>query len=239
MLSPSLDIVGSNTLNSIPFFTAKRLNTLKAITTGISLLKQLREESQISFAIAGKFGPVNYSKNREGKISGDLLNSLKNSYFLAISESYNKGADLLLLETFHDFNNFTAAYQAYLYLLKVKKISYKDFPLIASFVVNNKGFFTDGSSLIDNLKSFDLSSFFALGLNCVSDISSVQLLRSAYPELSLSFYPNAGIPDKNGNYIVNQNCAARKLKKMAKNLQLKIVGGCCGFDKEFYSELVK
>lgn len=71
----------------------------------------------------------------------------------------------------------------------------------------------------------------SIGLNCATGpefmrdhIRSLSAISSA----AVSCYPNAGLPDENGNYHESPDSLARKLGGFAEKGWLNIAGGCCG-----------
>ncbi len=75
----------------------------------------------------------------------------------------------------------------------------------------------------------------SVGLNCAT---GPEFMRdhirslSSMAKTAISCYPNAGLPDENGNYHESPDSLARKMEDFAKNGWLNIAGGCCGTTPE-------
>ena len=75
----------------------------------------------------------------------------------------------------------------------------------------------------------------AVGLNCATGPEFMQdHIRSLsnLAQSAVSCYPNAGLPDEEGNYHETPDSLAQKLAGFASEGWLNVVGGCCGTTPE-------
>lgn len=86
-----------------------------------------------------------------------------------------------------------------------------------------------------NIESFYISlehlNPISVGLNCAT---GPEFMRdhirslSGMASVAVSCYPNAGLPDENGNYHESPDSLAQKIGAFAEQGWLNIAGGCCG-----------
>ena len=140
------------------------------------------------------------------------------------------GADLILLETWYDALNAKAA-------VKAMEEAGCTLPLVISATVSDRS----GRTLTGQT----LEAFFravrhapglsAFGINCALGAAQMTGLVeeiSAFSDLPLIFYPNAGIPDEMGAYNDSPALMGPVIASLAQKGQLNIVGGCCGTTPE-------
>lgn len=76
---------------------------------------------------------------------------------------------------------------------------------------------------------------FAVGLNCATGpefmTDHIRSL-SRIARCGVSCYPNAGLPDENGDYPETPEALAQKLTDFADKGWLNLAGGCCGTTPE-------
>src|SRR5205807_4414240 len=71
----------------------------------------------------------------------------------------------------------------------------------------------------------------AIGMNCATgpDLMTDHLRTLAQmSQYRVSCYPNAGLPDEEGNFPESPESLAAQLERFIRNGWLNIVGGCCG-----------
>lgn len=141
------------------------------------------------------------------------------------------GVDLLLLETCFDALNIKAQLSGIRDAMEERGL---DVPVIVSMTLSDaSGRLLSGHTpeavmtIIQNFKPA------AVGFNCGAGPESlVPHLRrlasvSPYPTI---FYPNAGLPDRLGNYSQTAGSFSAAIKPLLDEGLLNIVGGCCGTD---------
>ena len=138
------------------------------------------------------------------------------------------GADLILLETQQDTLNVKAS------LLGVQEAfrrANRSVPVILSVSIESMGTMLGGqdvAALADAVAHFDL---LALGMNCATGPDFMTDHLRTLASLTRAFticYPNAGLPDENGNYNESPSDLAKKIARFADEGWVNMVGGCCG-----------
>jgi 5-methyltetrahydrofolate--homocysteine methyltransferase len=150
------------------------------------------------------------------------------------------GSDILLIETIFDTVNAKAALFAVSRLLKERNI---DIPIMISAAASGEsGRLLSGQ----NLKAFCSSVLhvnpWSIGLNCSL---SPQKLMPFVRELSeiapclVSAYPNAGLPNRLGQYEETPEMFSNNIESYLKEGLVNIIGGCCGSTPPHIAELAK
>ncbi len=174
--------------------------------------------------VAGAMGPSTKSITVTGGIAFDELTASYRAQALALAEH----ADLLVLETCQDTRNVKAS------LLGVEQALQEfglEIPVVVSGTIEPMGTMLAGQtaeSLVVSLEHLDL---LGIGLNCATGPEYMTdhmrtIHETAAPHVSC--YPNAGLPDEDGNYGETPDMLAAVLERFARNGWLNIVGGCCG-----------
>ena len=139
------------------------------------------------------------------------------------------GVDLLLIETCFDALNAKAA------LYAVSRVAW-GFPVIVSVSPGDRaGRTLTGQTLeafYTAVRHYPLTAF---GLNC--SLGAEQLLPlieqvSAFCDVPVICYPNAGLPNEMGLYDETPEKMASSIRKMAEAGLINIAGGCCGTSPE-------
>ncbi|MGB7999386.1 MAG: vitamin B12 dependent-methionine synthase activation domain-containing protein, partial [Anaerobacillus sp.] len=104
-------------------------------------------------------------------------------------------------------------------------------PLIISGTIEPMGTTLAGQSIEAFYLSLEHMKPAVVGLNCAT---GPEFMRDHLRSLSdlatsaVSCYPNAGLPDEDGNYHETPETLAAKIKGFAEKGWLNLVGGCCG-----------
>jgi 5-methyltetrahydrofolate--homocysteine methyltransferase len=150
------------------------------------------------------------------------------------------GADILLIETIFDTVNAKAALFAISRLLKERGI---DVPIMISAAVSGEsGRLLSGQ----NLKAFCNSVLhvnpWSIGLNCSLNpqklLPFVRELSEIAPCL-VSAYPNAGLPNRLGQYEETPEMFSNEIEGYLKEGLVNIIGSCCGSAPPHTAELAK
>lgn len=175
--------------------------------------------------VAGSMGPTTKAISVTG---GVTFSALINHFYHQTKGLMEGGVDLLLLETSQDTRNIKAG------ILGIQK-AFREFgserPLIISGTIEPMGTMLAGQAadaLVVSLAHVDL---LAIGLNCATGPEFMTDHVRTLHELAspaLSCYPNAGLPNEEGNYLETPETLAKQLERFANNGWLNIVGGCCG-----------
>ncbi|MDR1058511.1 MAG: methionine synthase, partial [Treponema sp.] len=184
--------------------------------------------------VAGSIGPT----GKSASISPDLKDpgkrgtgwdELEAAYYDNVRGLLDGGADLLLMETIFDTLNAKAALFAIGRILEERRI---DAPVMIS------GSISDAAGRLlagQTVEAFALSVLhgrpWSLGLNC--SLGAEKLLPhiralSALAPVWVSAYPNAGLPNRFGEYDESPGTMAGFLKPFLEEGLVNILGGCCG-----------
>ncbi|MDM5316219.1 methionine synthase [Fictibacillus sp. b24] len=186
--------------------------------------------------VAGSLGPTTKTLSVTG---GTTFDALRESYAEQARGLIDGGADLLLLETSQDMLNVKAGY---LGIEKAMKQTGKEIPLMVSGTIEPMGTTLAGQSIEAFYISLKHMKPIAVGLNCATGPEFMQDHIRSLSHLSstaVSCYPNAGLPDEEGNYHETPESLAAKLSGFAEKGWLNIVGGCCGTTPAHIEALAK
>ena len=186
--------------------------------------------------VAGTLGPT----NRTASLSPDVedpghrnidFDTLVVAYREAAEGLLEGGSDLLMVETIFDTLNAKAALYAIMELLD--SLPEEDRPglLISGTITDASGRTLSGQTTEAFWASVRHSNPLSVGLNCAL---GADLLRpyienlSRVADVSVSAYPNAGLPNELGEYDDSPRLMAEHIAEWANSGLLNIVGGCCG-----------
>jgi 5-methyltetrahydrofolate--homocysteine methyltransferase len=175
--------------------------------------------------VAGSLGPGTKTISVTGGITFDEVLA---NYSEATTGLLEGGADLVLLETQQDTVNVKASM---LGIHDAFAKANRSVPVILSVSIESMGAMLGGqdiTALADAVAHFDL---LALGMNCATgpDFMTDHLRTlSAMTRAFTIVYPNAGLPDENGDYNETPEMLAKKIARFADEGWVNMVGGCCG-----------
>ncbi|MGA4719977.1 methionine synthase [Fictibacillus nanhaiensis] len=175
--------------------------------------------------VAGSLGPTTKTLSVTG---GTTFDALRDAYAEQARGLIDGGADLLLLETSQDMLNVKAGF---LGIEQAIEQTGKRIPLMVSGTIEPMGTTLAGQSIEAFYISLKHMNPIAVGLNCATGPEFMQDHIRSLSNLStsaVSCYPNAGLPDEEGNYHETPESLAAKLSGFAQKGWLNIVGGCCG-----------
>ncbi|MET3728456.1 5-methyltetrahydrofolate--homocysteine methyltransferase [Fictibacillus halophilus] len=175
--------------------------------------------------VAGSLGPTTKTLSVTGGTTFDVL---REAYAEQARGLIDGGADLLLLETSQDMLNVKAGF---LGIEQAIEQTGKRIPLMVSGTIEPMGTTLAGQSIEAFYISLKHMNPIAVGLNCATGPEFMQDHIRSLSNLStkaVSCYPNAGLPDEEGNYHETPESLAAKLSGFAEKGWLNIVGGCCG-----------
>jgi len=196
--------------------------------TAAKLARQVADEASTTAKprfVAGSMGPTTKAITVTGGITFDNLKKDFHYQALALIEG---GADLLLLETCQDTRNVKAG------LLGIQQVFEelgRKVPVMVSGTIEPMGTMLAGQpadALVASLAHIDLLS---IGLNCATGPEFMtDHIRTIHEmaQTGVSCYPNAGLPDEDGQYLETPESLAGALERFVKNGWLNLVGGCCG-----------
>ena len=182
--------------------------------------------------VAGSIGPTSKSASiptgdipYERQISFD---ELREAYSEQIQGLIDGGIDILLIETIFDGINAKSAVVACEEVFE--KIG-KNFPVMISATVNKQGKLLSGQSVESLVVSLDRNFIISFGLNCsfgAKDLVPLIKKLGKFTDKYISLYPNAGLPNENGEYDETPEKMSEDLKELVEENRINILGGCCG-----------
>ncbi|ESU33674.1 5-methyltetrahydrofolate--homocysteine methyltransferase [Bacillus sp. 17376] len=175
--------------------------------------------------VAGSMGPTTKTLSVTG---GSTFEEMSASYEEQALGLIDGNVDLLLLETSQDLLNVKAAYTG---IQRAFQKSGRELPLMISATIEPMGTTLAGQSIEAFYISVQHMNPIAIGLNCATGPEFMQENLRSLSSLSssaVSCYPNAGLPDEEGQYHETPDTLAQKLSDFAGEGWLNIVGGCCG-----------
>lgn len=179
--------------------------------------------------VVGAMGPTTKTLSVTGGVTfKDLIDSYEEQAVALIDGK----VDALLLETSQDTLNVKAGSIGIRNAFEKSGIT---LPVMISGTIEPMGTTLAGQNIEAFYISLEHLKPVSIGLNCATGpefmrdhIRSLSAISSA----AVSCYPNAGLPDENGNYHESPDSLARKLGGFAEKGWLNIAGGCCGTTPE-------
>ncbi|MDG5473267.1 methionine synthase [Jeotgalibacillus sp. ET6] len=175
--------------------------------------------------VAGSMGPTTKTLSVTG---GTTFDQLTESYAEQATGLIDGGSDLLLVETSQDLLNVKCAF---LGIQKAFEKTGKELHVMISGTIEPMGTTLAGQTIEAFYISVEHMNPVSVGLNCATGPEFMQDHIRSLADLSNSYvscYPNAGLPDEEGNYHETPLSLAKKLEGFAEKGWLNIVGGCCG-----------
>lgn len=182
--------------------------------------------------IAGSIGPTSKSLSLP---MGDVpyereinFDQMKKIYSEQIEGVIDGGVDCLLIETIFDGLSAKAALVAAEDLFEKKNIQ---LPIMISATVNRQGKIFSGQSIESLITALDRPSIISFGLNCsfgAKDLIPMIKRIASFTDKYISLYPNAGLPNEEGEYEETPEITAGYLKELVDEKKVNILGGCCG-----------
>jgi len=175
--------------------------------------------------VVGAMGPTTKTLSVTG---GVTFQELIDSYLEQALALIEGGVDALLLETSQDTLNVKAGSIG---IQQAFEQSGVILPLMISGTIEPMGTTLAGQNIESFYISLEHLNPISVGLNCAT---GPEFMRdhirslSAMASVAVSCYPNAGLPDENGNYHESPDSLAQKIGAFAEQGWLNIAGGCCG-----------
>jgi methionine synthase / methylenetetrahydrofolate reductase(NADPH) len=190
-----------------------------------------RREAGERVYVAGAMGPLGLRIEPWGKTASDEAGAYFREQALALVEG---GVDLLMLETFRDVNEITAAIAA------VRSVC--ALPVVAQMTVEDEGNSLDGAPPELFVPALLAAGADVIGINC--SIGPAHMLEAlermaAVTSARLSAQPNAGRPrDIEGRtlYLTSPEYMASYARRFLAS-RVRLVGGCCGTTPDHISQI--
>lgn len=177
--------------------------------------------------LALDIGPLSYYMNNEDGSFKKIIEDNTERIIKAGKDNF----DLVIFETFGSLEESKIA------IKKAKELTFK--PIICSFTlagkINVKCFLEDVCLTLNN------SGISALGINCTEYskvLEGIKVLKKN-TKLPIMIKPNLGMPKREGEKLkYSQEIREfKEFSKKAKELGVKIIGGCCGTTKEYIESI--
>lgn len=198
----------------------------------VEIARKATEKFGKKVYVLGSVGPTNKSLSFPlGEIPYERNLSfldLKEAYAEQIEALCEAGVDGLLLETMFDGLNAKAAVVA---AEEVFENLGKEVPILISATVNKQGKLLTGQSIESLIVALDRPSILSFGFNCSFGAKDLVPLVKRIQEKTdkfISLYPNAGLPNQNGDYVETAEKMRDDLQEILEAKAINILGGCCG-----------
>ena len=230
-LRADADIIETNTFGATSIVLDEYNLGHMALELNIASAKLAKEAAQNYSTkewprfVAGSLGPTTKTLSVTG---GTTFQQLVACYEEQTRGLLHGEVDLLLLETSQDMLNVKAAFIG---ISEAFKKTGKQVPLMVSGTIEPMGTTLAGQNIEAFYLSLEHMKPLSVGLNCATGPEFMtDHLRSLanLADSAVSCYPNAGLPDEEGNYHESPQSLANKMRGFAEKGWLNIVGGCCG-----------
>jgi 5-methyltetrahydrofolate--homocysteine methyltransferase len=225
------DIVETNSFGGAPIVLAEyglAADALELNRRSAELARQAADQASTPGRprfVAGSMGPTTKAITVTGGVTFEELHA---AYYVQARGLVEGGSDLLLVETCQDTRNIKAA------LLAIQQLSREigaQVPVIISVTIEAMGSMLAGQTIEAMWASLRYAKPLAFGMNCATGPEFMTDHLRTLSQLTgefVSCYPNAGLPDEEGQYLETPASLAAQLEKFADHGWLNIVGGCCG-----------
>lgn len=175
--------------------------------------------------VVGAMGPTTKTLSVTGGVTfAELIESYEEQA-VALIEG---GVDALLLETSQDTLNVKAGSIGIRQAFDKTGVT---LPIMISGTIEPMGTTLAGQNIEAFYISLEHLNPVSIGLNCATGPEFMRDHIRSLSEMSrsaISCYPNAGLPDENGQYHESPESLAQKMGAFAEKGWLNIAGGCCG-----------
>jgi 5-methyltetrahydrofolate--homocysteine methyltransferase len=175
--------------------------------------------------VAGSMGPTRKSITISRTIT---FGQLQQDYYDLAKPLVDGGVDLLLLETCQDTRNVKAGLLAIRRL--VRELG-REIPVMVSGTIETMGTMLAGQTADAFYASIAHAGLLAVGLNCGTGPEFMTDHLRTLSEMAatrVSCYPNAGLPNVEGEYNETPQSFAEQLERFVSHGWLNLLGGCCG-----------
>ena len=175
--------------------------------------------------VLGSMGPTTKTLSVTGGITFD---ELRDHFRIQAHGLLRGGCDILLVETVQDTLNLKAAMHGIDEAASELGFSR---PVAISCTIEPMGTMLAGQSIEAFYNSVEHFQPLFIGLNCatgprfMTDHLRTLASISAFP---VSVYPNAGLPDSDGNYEETAEILAQHIEPFLEQNWVNVIGGCCG-----------
>src|SRR5664280_2040290 len=196
--------------------------------TAAKLARQAAEEFSTAARprfVAGSMGPTTKAITVTG---GVTFSQLVENFYQQAASLVEGGADILLVETCQDTRNVKAALVA---IERLRSELGRPIPTMVSGTIEAMGTMLAGQTADAFCASVAHADLLSIGLNCATGpefmTDHIRTISEMVP-VRVSCYPNAGLPNEEGQYLETPTSLAAQLERFIENGWLNMVGGCCG-----------
>src|ERR1035437_8205640 len=159
---------------------------------------------------------------------GVTFPQLVDNFYQQASALVAGGSDILMVETCQDTRNVKAALVA---IERLRGELGRNLPIMVSATIEAMGTMLAGQTADAFCASVAHADLLSIGLNCATGpefmTDHIRTISEMVP-VRVSCYPNAGLPNEDGQYLETPTSLAAQLERFIENGWLNIVGGCCG-----------
>ena len=251
-LEAGADILTTNTFTANPISLSDY--QIEELTYDINAASaKLAKDAAVEFEmrdgcprfVAGSIGPTNKTLSISPRVEDPgyrdiTFDKLSQGYKLQIEGLVDGGADLLLIETVFDTLNAKAAVAAAHKVFKEKSVV---LPIMISGTISDaSGRLLTGQTPEAFVVSLEHAEPLSIGFNCSLGAAELKVhIENLSPAAGtlVSVHPNAGLPDRNGEYTQSAEVMAATLQEFVEEGLVNIVGGCCGTTPEHVRKIVE
>jgi 5-methyltetrahydrofolate--homocysteine methyltransferase len=230
-LDAGADMVETDTFGGTPLVLAEYGLASQAVEIN-RRAAELAREAAAKFStssrprfVAGSMGPTTKAMTVTGGVTFEEMVIHYRTQALGLVTG---GSDVLLLETTQDTRNLKAG------LIGVEQafaeVGWR-VPIMVSATIEPMGTMLAGQAVDAFYASVMHAPLLSVGINCATGpefmTDHIRSL-SALAKTLTSCYPNAGLPDSDGQYSETPESISRELTRFMREGWVNIVGGCCG-----------
>lgn len=222
---------GANRFKLEPFGLADKVRQINH--RGMKLAREAREIAGTNTLIAGAVGPLGVLLQPYGPLTEQAAHE---AFAEQIGTLLEQGADLLMFETFSDLREMVIAVKA------AKQVG--DLPIVAQMTFAEDGRTVLGNTPEEVVRKLAELGVAVVGVNCSVGSQRVfrvvQSMRAVNATIPISAQPNAGWPTERHNrvfYPSSPEYMADYARRMVEELNVQIVGGCCGTTPQHISSM--
>jgi len=251
-LEAGADIITTNTFTANPISLSDY--QVEELTYDINAASaELARDAAVEFEmrdsrprfVAGSIGPTNKTLSISPRVESPeyrdiTFDELSRGYKLQIEGLVDGGVDLLLIETVFDTLNAKAVLNAAQEVFKEKNVVLPI--MISGTISDSSGRLLTGQTPEAFAVSLEHAEPISIGFNCSLGAAELKVhIEKLSPVAGtlISVHPNAGLPDRNGEYTQSAEVMAAILKEFIEEGLVNIVGGCCGTTPEHVRKIVE
>lgn len=238
------DIIETNTFNSNALSQAEyglsdHVRELNLAATHLAR----RVADRYGRFVAGSMGPTAVAASLPDDVTDSShraidFETLQQAAYEQAGALIDGGVDMILLETAYDALNVKAQMRG---IRRAADERGADIPIVVSLTLSDRsGRLLSGHTPEAVLTMIEHERPFAVGFNCGAGAESLAVHLRRLAEIApypIVFYPNAGLPDRLGNYSETPDKFADDIQAFAADGLINIAGGCCGTTPEHIARL--